>query len=70
MLATLWDVTDRDIDNFSLRILDAWQFTTQKPGKITGKSSTLAESVVDARRNCTLPYLTGSAVVLYGMFMQ
>ena len=39
VLATLWDVTDRDIDNFTLRILDDWQFTTQKSGKATRREA-------------------------------
>lgn len=63
MLASLWDVTDRDIDSFALRLLDAWH--------ATGKSKmSLAEAVVMARNGCTLPYLTGSAPIVYGFFVQ
>lgn len=61
MLANLWDVTDRDIDGMTERLLKAWHATgSQALG--------LAEALVDARRLCTLPYLTGSAMVIYGFF--
>ena len=34
ILANLWDVTDRDIDNFSVRVMRSWALLDQKASSI------------------------------------
>ncbi|KAL1916055.1 uncharacterized protein VTP21DRAFT_6059 [Calcarisporiella thermophila] len=60
LVANLWDVTDRDIDRFSRKLLSAWGIEGH-----TGRS--LAEAVCNAREECTLRYLNGAAPVVYGI---
>lgn len=60
-MSNLWDVTDKDIDGMTERMLQLWQGTSSNK-KTT---AALAEALVEARKKCTLPYLTGSAMVIY-----
>lgn len=61
VVATLWDVTDKDLDRFSMRMLESW-------GLIKGasKSKSLSEAVANSREACVLKYLVGAATVVYG----
>eukprot|EP00632_Arachnochrysis_sp_CCMP2950_P010856 CAMPEP_0185694102 /NCGR_PEP_ID=MMETSP1164-20130828/3683_1 /TAXON_ID=1104430 /ORGANISM="Chrysoreinhardia sp, Strain CCMP2950" /LENGTH=1449 /DNA_ID=CAMNT_0028360929 /DNA_START=636 /DNA_END=4985 /DNA_ORIENTATION=+ len=58
VIATLWDVTDRDIDRFTLAILNQW---AARPRNCA------ADLVSHARGACKLPLLNGAAVVCYGV---
>ncbi|KAH3667467.1 hypothetical protein OGAPHI_003116 [Ogataea philodendri] len=60
VVANLWDVTDKDIDKFTLRMFDKWGFTG------TG-STDIGHSIAESRNVCVLPYLNGAAPVLYGL---
>lgn len=57
VVANLWDVTDKDIDRFTLSMLEAWM----------GKKRSLPEAVQDARAACKLPFLVGAAPICIGM---
>ncbi|KAH9089647.1 hypothetical protein Ae201684P_007815 [Aphanomyces euteiches] len=57
VVGMLWDVTDRDLDRLSLRLLSEW-FESPR---------SLSECLTNARRECKLPYLNGLAAVCYGL---
>lgn len=59
VLANLWDVTDRDIDHFSLRLLELF-FDTQK-------HLPLAQCAANARSSCKMRHIIGCAPVCYGL---
>ncbi|KAE9139623.1 hypothetical protein PF010_g518 [Phytophthora fragariae] len=62
VLAMLWDVTDRDIDQLSVKILQDWLLNED------GNSSpSLARVLQDSRSVCKLKYLNGHAAVCYGL---
>lgn len=79
-VANLWDVTDRDIDGFTQRVLDV---SRGKGGSAMGpilipstfacffqtclSGGDLLQVVAQARDACTLPYLNGAAPVVYGI---
>jgi len=62
LVANLWDVTDKDIDRFSLALVGAWF----KHADLQ-VHSTLSSSVSLARTECQLQFLTGAAPVVYGL---
>ncbi|KAL5522623.1 hypothetical protein ACEPAG_8640 [Sanghuangporus baumii] len=74
LVANLWDVTDRDIDKFAqsvftkLRLepgeIGEWQKGKRSAGE--GKVS-IVTAVAQSRDVCKLKYLTGAAVVVYGI---
>ncbi|BFZ60702.1 separin protein [Saitoella coloradoensis] len=73
LVANLWDVTDKDIDLFSVKVLERWgllkEDETKKHSKRTdaeGKTS-LVRAVALSRDECTLKYLNGAAPVVYGI---
>ena len=59
MVANLWDVTDKDIDKFTASMISTWM-EADKP-------ALLADHIPTARDACKLPYLIGSAPVVYGL---
>ena len=62
-VANLWDVSDKDIDRFSLAVLDAWVLGSgDKPG-----SESLADVLPAARGACKLRHLVGCSPVCYGV---
>ncbi|KAG6609518.1 Regulator of spindle pole body duplication [Phytophthora cinnamomi] len=62
VLAMLWDVTDRDIDQLSVKVLREWLLDEE------GDSSpSLARVLQDSRNVCKLKYLNGHAAVCYGL---
>ncbi|RKP06178.1 peptidase family C50-domain-containing protein, partial [Thamnocephalis sphaerospora] len=75
VVANLWDVTDKDIDRFSLAMLDRWGLLPASAGVRTsatrcatrGTLPSLASAVAASRDACTLPYLVGAAPVVYGL---
>lgn len=60
-LVNLWDVTDKDIDHFSLSVFEKWCLFG------TGKNKSICEAVVESRSCCTLQYLNGAAPIVYGL---
>ncbi|KAL7549792.1 hypothetical protein ACHAWF_017680 [Thalassiosira exigua] len=61
VVGNLWDVTDRDIDRYSLALMEFF-FSSQND-----KLPSLAKCVANARRACKLRYLNGGAPVCYGV---
>ena len=59
VVGNLWDVTDRDIDRYSMHLL---QSVYDNP---SGNKS-IAQSVADARQVCKMRYIVGCAPVCYG----
>jgi separase len=81
LVATLWDVTDKDIDRFFQSTFEHWGLF-EKPGEqvskkakgkrkvdIVGeeKKASLVEAVARSRGTCILRYLNAAAVVVYGV---
>lgn len=58
VVANLWDVTDYDIDRFSISFLK---------GLFRGSRMTLGQSVTSSRDACKLKYLVGTAPIIYGI---
>ncbi|KAI4104219.1 MAG: hypothetical protein L6R37_003388 [Teloschistes peruensis] len=83
MLATLWDVTDKDIDRFSETVLQKWglfedqscsnRSPVKKGARTKGRSKTRAmrvsldQAVAQGRGSCIFRYLNGAAAVVYGI---
>lgn len=64
VLGNLWDVTDKDIDKFSIEMLEKCNLLDAKPNTvITG----VPQAVADSRTVCHLKYLNGAAPVVYGL---
>ena len=62
VVANLWDVTDKDIDRFSLELIGGW-----RGGPNSSKVHSISTSVIRARAKCRLKFLTGGAPVIYGV---
>ncbi|TID31060.1 hypothetical protein CANINC_000304 [Pichia inconspicua] len=71
LLVNLWDVTDKDIDTFTVEMLTNWGFFVDydslDPFDLNATSETLPESVAKSRDICKLKYLNGAAPVVYGL---
>lgn len=75
LVANLWDVTDRDIDKFAMSVFEKVGLVDEKlEKKSKGKASrtkrnkvSVCEAVGKSREVCKLQYLTGAAVVVYGV---
>eukprot|EP00644_Phytophthora_capsici_P000320 jgi/Phyca11/540152/estExt2_Genewise1Plus.C_PHYCAscaffold_40559 len=61
VLAMLWDVTDRDIDQLSLKVLEEWLLSDNE------ENLSLAQVLHSSRDVCKLRYLNGHAAVCYGL---
>jgi separase len=61
IVANLWDVTDKDLDRFSMALLKKWGLLGQE------SSLSLSEAVAESRDSCILKYLVGAAPVVYGI---
>jgi separase len=59
VVGNLWDVTDRDIDTFAMKMLE--RFTADDT------CTSIAECVAHSRMACKLRYATGGAPVCYGI---
>ena len=77
-MSNLWDVTDRDIDRFLKDILETWlsndasmeqtSANNQAPLESDSqKQKSLLDIIPRSRDVCRLPYLIGSAPVVYGI---
>lgn len=71
LLVNLWDVTDKDIDTFTVETLTRWGFFVDyeslDPFDLDATNETLPESVARSRDVCKLKYLNGAAPVIYGL---
>ncbi|ORY79493.1 peptidase family C50-domain-containing protein, partial [Protomyces lactucae-debilis] len=82
VLANLWDVTDKDIDRFSEKVLTLWGLfasTDSQQSPVKGKrrqalqkpqdfqGMSLPLAVSQSRDECVMPYLNGAAPVVYGL---
>ncbi|KAJ5794530.1 Peptidase C50 separase [Penicillium paradoxum] len=68
LVATLWDVTDRDIDRFTTTAFDAWGLVEKKDKKDKDREDVgLDAAVARSRTACVLKYLNGAAPVVYGV---
>ena len=59
VVGNLWDVTDRDIDRYSMQLL-------QSIYDDSGGIKSIAQCVADARQVCKMRYIVGCAPVCYG----
>ncbi|CDK28566.1 unnamed protein product [Kuraishia capsulata CBS 1993] len=64
VLASMWDVTDKDMDRFTGSMLDQWGLF---PKSEVSCNKTIGQALPEARDTCTLKYLNGAAPVLYGL---
>lgn len=62
VLGNLWDITDKDIDRFTVCLFDEWGLESESQ-----ESLSLPAAVSKSRSICTLKYLNGAAVVVYGL---
>lgn len=71
LLVNLWDVTDKDIDLFTINALTKWGFLVDydsfDPFDLNIESISLAECVTKSRDVCKLKYLNGAAPIIYGL---
>ncbi|KAE8451234.1 hypothetical protein EG329_004398 [Mollisiaceae sp. DMI_Dod_QoI] len=76
LVATLWDVTDKDIDRFAKSTFQYWGLLEpemQSKGKSRKKTEetqhnvSLTEAVAKGRTACNLRYLNGASVCIYGV---
>lgn len=65
VVANLWDVTDRDIDRYSVTLLES--LVGGKKGEGVRRARTLAHAVAEARSDCKMRFLVGHAPVCYGI---
>lgn len=63
VLTNLWDITDKDIDQLSMSLLEKWGFKG-----CSGEN--LAQALARSRNSCTLKYLNGAAPILHGLPMH
>ncbi|KAF9894926.1 hypothetical protein FE257_004548 [Aspergillus nanangensis] len=64
LVATLWDVTDKDIDRFAQSTFEKWGLMgeTDMKGRVS-----MDAAVSQSREACVLKYLNGAAPVIYGI---
>lgn len=67
-VANLWDVTDKDIDLFTMSLLESWGALTSKEAN-DDVTPSLSKALAETRENAPLKlkYLNGAAPVLYGL---
>jgi len=64
VVGNLWDVTDKDIDNFSLSMFEKMGISAERQENTT---LNVAHAVALSRSTCKLRYLNGAAPVVYGL---
>ncbi|QPG75911.1 hypothetical protein FOA43_003297 [Brettanomyces nanus] len=71
ILANLWDVTDKDLDKFTLNVLEKWGLLVDYDSFASMDEDpevlTICRCVADSRDVCKLKYLNGAAPVVYGL---
>lgn len=62
VVGNLWDITDLDIDRFTIEMLTKW-------GVFPGckRQYSICEAAATARSSCKLPFIVGAAPVIYGL---
>jgi separase len=65
LIATLWDVTDRECDRFAQSVFTSLKLDDSK--KPSSAKISVVQAVASAREACKLKYLTGAAPVIYGI---
>ncbi|KAF8708110.1 Peptidase family C50, partial [Rhizoctonia solani] len=65
LVATLWDVTDRECDRFAQSVFTSLKLDSV--GKTSKTKTSVIQAVASAREVCKLKYLTGAAPVVYGI---
>lgn len=66
IVANLWDVTDKDIDRFSVALLDMFARSDEDDAN-GGRDLTLAHVIAQARTECKMAFIIGHAPVCYGI---
>lgn len=66
VVSNLWDITDKDIDRFSMSVLYKWGFFTESD-KQPAACEDICKAVANSRNLCTLRYLNGAAPIVYGL---
>lgn len=66
LLANLWDVTDKDIDQFSQSVFEKWGLF----GSSGQNNTSICAATQICRKECTLRYLNGASPVVYGLPMH
>ena len=69
VVANLWDVTDKDIDRFSKKMMFTWGLLDIEKQSHVSQGPSLTEAVADSRDSCILKYLVGAAPIVYGIPM-
>jgi separase len=69
LVASLWDVTDRDLDKFTQSVFDRLALTPAgvRSWQSRAQPHSVVQAVAEARDVCKLKYLTGAAPVVYGI---
>lgn len=70
LVATLWDVTDKDIDRFAKAAFEGWGLFESVKGKGKRRDNggmSVVEAVAKGREACNLRYLNAAAVCVYGI---
>lgn len=74
LLVNLWDVTDKDIDMFTVDALKKWGFFVDYDSfdtfDLCMENLTFAQSVAKSRDVCKLKYLNGASPIVYGLPLQ
>ncbi|CAH8871107.1 unnamed protein product [Trichobilharzia szidati] len=63
----LWDVTDRDVDRFTLQFLMNWLGNKDSQNNDKELCDTLGSSIFRAISACKLKHLVGKSVIVYGI---
>ncbi|CAL9732432.1 separin [Monosporozyma unispora] len=66
VLGNLWDVTDKDIDKFSMSLFEKTGISKNLQGEIAGYQ-TVPIAVAKSRESCNLKFMNGAAPVIYGL---
>lgn len=69
ILGNLWDVTDKDIDKFSMSLFEKTGISKTLQGEIAGYQP-VPDAVANSRETCHLKYMNGAAPVVYGLPVQ
>lgn len=64
VVANLWDVTDHDIDRFSISLME---IIFEGSKDIDSGAMTIAQAVAQARNACKMRYIVGCAPVCFGL---
>ncbi|VDP40166.1 unnamed protein product, partial [Soboliphyme baturini] len=75
VVGTLWDVTDKEMNRYLEALLTIWlgfrnpnrEQQDYRCANISDHSDSLLQALAYARNYCKLPFLTGAAIVSYGL---